>query len=73
MTHKGIINSLILILIVSLACAAIYASETGEISYSVSKNVDDQINVSQSTEDSHVVNYDTPDKVTNVTTLTLHI
>ena len=73
MTNKGIINSLILILIVSLACAAIYATETGEVSYSDSNNVDDLIDINQSIDDSHVVSYDTPDKVNNVTTLALHI
>ncbi len=73
MAHKRIINSFILILIVSLACAAIYAAETGEISYSDSHNGDDHIDVSESSEESYVT-FDTPDNAHyNVTTLALHI
>ncbi len=69
------INSLIFILIVSLACAAVYAAETGEISYSVSQSGDDYIDVNQSSENGHAVSYYTPDSIhnSNVTTLALHI
>ena len=48
MDSKILIHAFIIAIIVSLACAAIYASETAEISNDVSSNNQDSIHISES-------------------------
>lgn len=55
MENKRIIQGLILVLIFSLTCAAIYAVETGEISESDSSNNGGHIHISRSGENIHVL------------------
>lgn len=55
MDGKTIIQGLILILVVSLAFASIYAAETGEVSHSDSSNGQNHLYISGSGDVAHVV------------------
>ena len=55
MANKKIMQCFILILIVSLTCAAIYATEAGEVSHSDSSNKLADLHISESINVSHVL------------------
>ncbi len=55
MVNKKIMQYFILILIVSLTCAAIYATEAGEVSQSDSTNKPADLHISESSNVSHVL------------------
>ncbi len=56
MQRKSIIQGLIVILIVALGCAAIYAAETGEVSHTDSTKGESHLYISGSGDVSHVEN-----------------
>lgn len=73
MENKRIIQGLILILIVSLTCAAIYAVETAEVSHTDSSNGQGRLYISKSGDVSHVADTITPDFDTDDNVLSVYI
>ncbi len=73
MEKNYIIQGLVLILIVSLTCAAIYAIETEENSSIDTSNNQDQISISESGDVSDVVDYITPTHGINDNILTVYV
>ncbi len=73
MESKRLIQGFIVLLIVSLACAAIYAAETGEVSHTDSSKTESHLYISGSGDVCHVVDSFGPTHDINDNLLTVYV